>query len=72
MTYHSDERYLKVVDVVEWLGVARSTIYRWVDEGHLPKPIVLGPESHKNSTTRWLRTEVEHWLESRPRDREDG
>jgi prophage regulatory protein len=71
MTYHSDERYLKGGEVVSWLGVARSTIYRWVDEGHFPKPVVLGPEKDKNSTTRWLRTEVEQWLASRPREKTD-
>ena len=71
MTYHSDERYLKVGEVVSWLGVARSTIYRWVDEGHFPKPVVLGPEKDKNSTTRWLRREVEQWLASRPREKTD-
>jgi len=72
MTYHSDERYLKVGEVVEWLGVARSTVYRWVEEGHFPRPVVLGPETEKNSTMRWLRTEVEQWLASRPREKTDG
>lgn len=72
MTYHSDERYLKVGEVVACLGVARSTVYRWVEEGHFPKPVVLGPETEKNSTMRWLRTEVEQWLESRPREKTDG
>ena len=71
MTYHSDERYLKVGDIMSWLGVARSTIYRWVNEGHFPKPVVFGPEKDKNSTTRWLRTEVEQWIKSRPREKTD-
>jgi len=72
MTYHSDERYLKVGDLVAWLGVARSTIYRWVNEGHFPKPVVLGPEDKaNNSSKRWLRVEVEQWLDSRPREKFD-
>ena len=41
MTSHSDDRYLKVGDLTDWLGVARSTIYRWVDQDHFPKPVVL-------------------------------
>jgi prophage regulatory protein len=69
MTYHSDERYLKVGEIVAWLGVARSTIYRWVEEGHFPKPVVLGPETERNSTTRWLRTDIEKWLDARPREK---
>ena len=72
MTYRSDERHPKVGEVVEWLGVARSTVYRWVEEGHFPKPVVLGTETEKKSTMRWLRTEVEQWLESRPREKTDG
>lgn len=69
MTSHSDDRYLKVGDLTDWLGVARSTIYRWVDQDHFPKPVVLGPEADQNSTTRWLRSEVEDWLAKRPRDK---
>ena len=72
MTYPSDEKYLKVGDVANTLWVARSTIYRWVDSGHFPKPVVLGPETDKNSSTRWLRTEVEEWLKTRPREKLDG
>jgi prophage regulatory protein len=72
MTYHSEERYLKVGDLSALLGVARSTIYRWVNEGHFPKPVILGPEDKaSNSSTRWLRTEVQEWLDSRPREKFD-
>tara|TARA_Y100000589_G_C26907533_1_gene528841 strand:- start:285 stop:506 length:222 start_codon:yes stop_codon:yes gene_type:complete len=69
MTSHSDKIYLKVGDLSGWLNVNRSTIYRWVDNKHFPKPIVLGPEADQNSTTRWLRSEVEEWLANRPRDK---
>ncbi len=69
MTYHSDERYIKVSEVAKRIGVARSTIYRWVDEGHFPKPVIFGPVKDYNSTSRWLRTEVEQWIESRPREK---
>ena len=72
MTYPSDEKYLKVGEVAEALGVARTTIYRWVDSGHFPKPLVFGPENDKNSTTRWLRTEIDDWIRARPREKNDG
>jgi len=72
MTYRSDEQYIKVGEVSRWLGVARSTIYRWTEEGHFPKPVVLGPEKDKNSTTRWLKADVEQWLNSRPREKQDA
>ena len=72
MTSHSDEIYLKVGDLSSWLNVDRSTIYRCVDKKHFPQPIVLGPEADQNSTTRWLRSEVEEWLANRPRDKADA
>ncbi|MDC0993182.1 AlpA family phage regulatory protein [Alphaproteobacteria bacterium] len=64
----SEQQYLKQRDVTEILGVNRTTIYRWIEHGHFPKPIALGPiESNNNSTVRWLRTELEAWLRTRPR-----
>jgi prophage regulatory protein len=71
MTSLSNDQYLKVGDLTEWLGVSRSAIYIWVKEGHFPKPVVLGPHTDKNSTTRWLRSEVEEWLANRPRGKVD-
>jgi len=72
MTSHSDgEVYLKVGELVQKLGVSRSTIYRWVDSGHFPKPLVLGPETDKNSSTRWSWSEVQDWLDTRPREKDD-
>ena len=33
-----DDPYLTGQQVAERLGVSRKTVYRWVDEGHLPPP----------------------------------
>jgi predicted DNA-binding transcriptional regulator AlpA len=36
-----------------------------------PKPVMLGlPE--KNGTSRWIESEVQEWLEKRPREKTDG
>jgi predicted DNA-binding transcriptional regulator AlpA len=43
-----------------------------VNSGHFPKPVVLGPETDKNSPTRWLRTEIDEWIKTRPREKLDG
>ncbi|WP_373557359.1 helix-turn-helix transcriptional regulator [Pseudomonas fragi] len=29
--------------VCDMLGVAQVTVWRWVRDGHLPKPLQLGP-----------------------------
>lgn len=71
MTSPSKDQYLNVGDLADWLGVSRTAIYIWVKEGHFPKPVVLGPSTGKNSTTRWLRSEVDEWLANRPRSKVD-
>ena len=71
MTSRSDlPSYMKVGDLANMLGVSRSTIYKWVEEGHFPKPFVFG--SHKPdgkvSVSRWNVEEVENWIAERPRE----
>jgi prophage regulatory protein len=39
--------------VAKRFGVARSTIWRWVQQGLFPKPYQLGP-----STTRWQEKDI--------------
>ena len=63
----SRSKLLKVGEVSEWLNVSRSTIYKWVNEGEFPEPVVLGQDDGKRSASRWKEDEVVDWLESRPR-----
>ena len=63
----SRSKLLKVGEVSEWLNVSRSTIYKWVNEGEFPEPVVLGQDDGKRSASRWKEAEVVDWLESRPR-----
>ena len=63
----SGKNYLKIGDLTKKFGVARSTIYRWGEAGHFPKPIVLGPEQDKYSAKRWLEEDITNWLKTRPR-----
>lgn len=74
MTSHSDDTYLKVGDLSEWLNVSRSTIYRWVEQNHFPNPVILGlgKDDGQRSVTRWKRSDVEAWLDARERGRIDG
>lgn len=52
--------YLKDTQVANRYSVDRSTIWRWVKEGKLPKPCKLGIRS-----TRWRIVELEQWESSR-------
>ena len=42
------KQFLNDREVAERYSVSRPTVWRWVSEGHLPKPVKVGPGS-----TRW-------------------
>ncbi|WP_430886864.1 helix-turn-helix transcriptional regulator [Guyparkeria hydrothermalis] len=46
----------------QYLGISRSSLYRYVDTGLLPKPIRLGPQ-----TTGWRLSTLEAFLDERER-----
>jgi excisionase family DNA binding protein len=54
-------RWIGYPEMVEKLGVSKTHIRRWVDEGRLPKPMRLG--GHKTSRTVWWEDEVEAAME---------
>jgi prophage regulatory protein len=49
------------------LAVHRTTLWRWVHDGHLPRPVKLGP-----NTVAWESAQVDAWLAARARAGEDG
>ena len=51
-------RILKLPQVIEVTGLARSSIYLKVSEKSFPKPILLGSRA-----VGWLEHEVEEWIE---------
>lgn len=57
---------LRVSEVCRWLNVSKSTIYKWVKDGHFPQPLVLGDHA-----SRWQESDIEEWLNSRPRGVQD-
>lgn len=56
------DRYLRLKELQERMGVSRATIYRWAKDYDFPKPLKLGP-----GTSAWRQSEVEEWLQQRPR-----
>jgi len=70
MTSHSN-RLLRVGEVADLLGVSRSYVYKLAQTtDNFPKAIVLGDEINKRSSSRWVLSEVEDWVNSRPRGKE--
>lgn len=66
-----NDRLLKVSQVAAWFGVSESTIYKWVKAGHFPKPVVLGDPDNPHGAMRYVKREIDEWLEARPRQKED-
>ena len=55
-------RVLRLDEVVARVGLSKSTVWRYIGEGHFPPPIKLGPRA-----TGWIEQEIEDWISSRPR-----
>ena len=51
-----------MADLVEMLGIPKTSLRRLVDAGSFPQPVRLGPR-----LIGWRASEVEEWLESRER-----
>jgi prophage regulatory protein len=52
-------RVLRLAEVIEKTGLARSTIYKYADLGRFPRPISL-----VGASVGWLEAEVAFWLAS--------
>jgi prophage regulatory protein len=58
-------RILRLKDVIEKTGLARSTIYKYVSAGTFPEPIPLGGRS-----VGWVQVEVHGWITERIENRD--
>ena len=56
------DQLLKRHAVEKRCQISRSAIYRLMRAGQFPEPIRIGPRA-----VRWPESEIEAWLESRPR-----
>jgi len=55
-----DNTILRLPQVVEKVQVPKSTLYKWMQKGLFPKPVVLGIRS-----VGWYARDVQNWLQSR-------
>jgi len=54
------DRYVRIKDLAEILGIGRSTIYRLIQEDKFPKQIKL-----TERTSVWRMSVINEWVESR-------
>ena len=55
-------KILRTRVVTETTGLSRTTLWRLERRGDFPRRVQLGPNS-----TGWIDSEVEQWIETRPR-----
>lgn len=53
-------RIIRLKDVIDSTGIARSTIYKLIGEGEFPKPVPLVGRS-----VGWVESEVHEWIRGR-------
>jgi len=63
----STRKYIRAQELATMLTVHRTTLWRWVHDGHLPRPVRLGP-----NTVAWDSTQIDAWLAAREREETGG
>ena len=56
------KRLIRLKEVQNRVGLGRSTIYRWMDEGKFPKPYSLGGHA-----VAWLESDIDLWIATKLR-----
>lgn len=51
-------KLIRLTQVMECTGLARSTVYKFIAEGDFPKPVKLGPR-----VAAWVEAEVFDWMQ---------
>ena len=58
----SDNRLLRLREVLARCGLSRTTVYRQMGERAFPRPLRVGVRA-----VRWREADIEDWMASRPR-----
>jgi prophage regulatory protein len=58
-------RIIRLKEVIDSTGLARSTIYKYIAEGTFPKPVSLG-----DRCVGWVDSEVHDWILARIEERD--
>ncbi|MDE2842365.1 MAG: AlpA family phage regulatory protein [Chloroflexota bacterium] len=50
---------LRIADVLEVVGVSRSTLYKMIADGRFPRPMRVGQRA-----ARWRQSDIQRWMDS--------
>ncbi|WP_028867888.1 AlpA family transcriptional regulator [Psychromonas arctica] len=59
-------RLMKLKEVMNNTGLSRSSVYKYISEGHFPKPVPTGERS-----VAWLDSEIDDWILERVAQRDE-
>ena len=59
-------RIIRLKEVIDSTGLARSTIYKYIGEGSFPAPVSLGGAR----CVGWVCSEVQNWILARIEERD--
>ncbi len=60
-------RLIKLKEVMDCTGLARSTIYKYISEQAFPKPVPLGERA-----VAWVESEIQDWILEKVALRDNG
>ena len=60
-------KLIKLKQVMDCTGLARSTVYKFMADGQFPKPVKLG-----SKMVAWVESEVLAWIQERVSARDLG
>ncbi|QDO82465.1 AlpA family phage regulatory protein [Shewanella psychropiezotolerans] len=58
-------KFLRLKDVMDCTGLARSTVYKLIEEGSFPKSVSLGARA-----VAWVESKVQEWVLSKTEERD--
>ncbi|MGI2091645.1 AlpA family transcriptional regulator [Shewanella oncorhynchi] len=58
-------KLIRLTKVMDYTGLARSTIYKFIAEGTFPRPVSLGSRA-----AAWVESEVQEWILTRIEERD--
>ena len=72
----SKNRLIRLPEVLSRTGFGRTSIYRKMDEGTLPKSLKLGgtledPDKFDSRAIAWIEDEVDQWIQDRIEERKN-
>jgi len=65
ITQPTTQRFIKLQAVMNITGLSRSTIYRYIADGHFTRQVSLGTRN-----AAWLESEIQSWIKDKIHQRD--